>query len=221
MAKHYGTQTVILLDEYDKPVQDGYIYGYYDEIIRFMRALLSGAFKDNSSLYMGAITGVTRVSKESIFSGLNNIDVDTVFSRRFSQYFGFTKQEAAEMFSFYGAGDDKLKEAEDWYDGYIFGETEIYNPWSLLSYLKEDCSPGAYWLNMSTNDLAKDCIRKASLERHPAPSSDLSCNGFYAAGKRRIAPASTPLCIFVLALAIVLRCVLPSSPDGMDAFHRS
>lgn len=174
LHKHYGEKPLVLIDEYDVPIQSGYSCGYYKEIVMFMRDFMSGAFKDNSSLYMGAITGVTRVSKESIFSGLNNIDVDTVFSRRFSQYFGFTKQEAAEMFRFYGAGDDKLKEAEDWYDGYIFGETEIYNPWSLLSYLKEDCVAETYWVNMSTNELAKDCISRLDSEDKDSLSSLIS-----------------------------------------------
>ncbi|MBO4556189.1 MAG: AAA family ATPase [Elusimicrobiales bacterium] len=158
LYKHHGEKSLILIDEYDVPIQAGYESGFYDEIIKFMRNFLSGAFKDNPSLYKGALTGVSRVSKESIFSGLNNLEVNTIFDKTFSTYFGFTQQEIDEMFRFYGI-EDKLKEAEDWYDGYIFGEEHIYNPWSIINYLYKGCVPADYWVNITENGLAGDAIR--------------------------------------------------------------
>ena len=159
----YGEKPLILLDEYDVPIQAGYEFGFYKEIVSFMRNLLSGAFKDNPSLYRGVLTGVSRVSKESIFSGLNNIIVNSIFDDDFSEYFGFTQEEVNEMFRFYGI-EDKLKEAADWYDGYIFGETHIYNPWSLLSYVSSGCKPNDYWANMSENSLVGAAISKLDEE---------------------------------------------------------
>ena len=158
LCRHYETQPIILIDEYDVPIQAGYESGFYDDIISFMRDFLSGAFKDNPSLYKGVLTGVSRVSKESIFSGLNNLEVNTIFDKTFSTYFGFTQQEIDEMFRFYGI-EDKLKEAEDWYDGYIFGEEHIYNPWSIINYLYKGCVPADYWVNITENGLAGDAIR--------------------------------------------------------------
>lgn len=161
LEKHHGIKPVLLIDEYDIPLQESWYAEnrYYNRMVAFIKNMLSAALKTNPSLYKGILTGVTRVSKESIFSGLNNIKVDTVFDDKFSTYFGFTQEEVNEMFKFYGI-EDKLKEARNWYDGYIFGEKEIYNPWSLLNYLDEDCKPEPYWINVSSNDLAKDAIRK-------------------------------------------------------------
>ena len=158
LYKHHGEKSLILIDEYDVPIQAGYESGFYDEIIKFMRNFLSGAFKDNPNLYKGVLTGVSRVSKESIFSGLNNLEVNTIFDKTFSTYFGFTQQEIEEMFRFYGI-EDKLKEAEDWYDGYIFGKEHIYNPWSIINYLYKGCVPADYWVNITENGLAGDAIR--------------------------------------------------------------
>ena len=189
LYKHHGVKPVILIDEYDVPIQAGYENGYYNEIIIFMRNFLSGAFKDNPNLYKGALTGVTRVSKESIFSGLNNLKVDTIFEKTFSTYFGFTQEEINAMFKFYGI-EDKLKEAEDWYDGYIFGGNHIYNPWSIINYLGEDCTPANYWVNVSENGLAGEAIRsldqsdrdnliKLLKDEEPRPRVDISTNMVY------------------------------------------
>ena len=189
LFKHYKQQVVILLDEYDVPIQSGFECGYYDKIIRFMRTLLSGAFKDNPNLYKGALTGVTRVSKESIFSGLNNLDVDTIFDEKFCAYFGFTQEEINEMFRFHGI-EDKLKEAEEWYDGYIFGNKHIYNPWSIINYISKDCKPANYWVNVSQNGLAGEAIRsldktekdnliKLLKDEEPRPRVDISTNMVY------------------------------------------
>ena len=163
LFKHHGIKPLILIDEYDVPIQAGYEFGFYREIVNFMRNMLSGAFKDNPNLYRGVLTGVSRVSKESIFSGLNNLDVDSIFSENFSTYFGFTQEEVDEMFKFYGI-EDKLKEAADWYDGYIFGKEHIYNPWSLLSYVKNGCKPLDYWANMSENSMVGAAISKLDEE---------------------------------------------------------
>ncbi|MBO4556054.1 MAG: AAA family ATPase, partial [Elusimicrobiales bacterium] len=189
LHKHHGVQPLILLDEYDVPIQAGYENGYYDEIIIFMRNFLSGAFKDNPNLYKGALTGVTRVSKESIFSGLNNLDVDTIFDEKFCAYFGFTQEEVMEMFRFHGI-EDKLKEAEEWYDGYIFGNKHIYNPWSIINYISKDCKPANYWVNVSQNGLAGEAIRsldktekdnliKLLKNEEPRPRVDISTNMVY------------------------------------------
>ena len=161
LEKHHGIKPLLLIDEYDVPLQGAWYAKerYYNRMIIFIRNMLSAALKTNSSLYKGILTGVTRVSKESIFSGLNNIRVDTVFDDKFSTYFGFTQEEVNEMFKFYGI-EDKLEEAKNWYDGYIFGKQNIYNPWSVLNYIDENCKAAPYWINMSSNDLAKDAIRK-------------------------------------------------------------
>ncbi len=161
LERHHGIKPLLLIDEYDVPLQESWYAKerYYDRMVIFIKNMLSAVLKTNPSLYKGILTGVTRVSKESIFSGLNNIKVDTVFDDRFSEYFGFTQEEVNEMFKFYGI-EDKLTEAKNWYDGYIFGEQNIYNPWSVLNYLDNSCKAEPYWINVSSNDLAKDAIRK-------------------------------------------------------------
>ena len=149
---------VILIDEYDQPITSASTHGYYDEMCNFMRVFLSGALKDNEHCHIGIMTGVLRVAKEGILSGLNNPDVWTVFDEQYSQYFGFTEDEVAEMARYYGA-EDKMSEIKAWYDGYDFGGTEIYNPWSVLKYFKCKCKPDAYWLDTSSNDLISAIVR--------------------------------------------------------------
>ena len=149
---------VILIDEYDQPITTASANGYYDEMCTFMRVFLSGALKDNKHCHIGIMTGVLRVAKEGILSGLNNPDVWTVFDEQYSQYFGFTEDEVAEMARYYGA-EDKMSEIKAWYDGYDFGGTEIYNPWSVLKYFKCKCKPDAYWLDTSSNDLISAIVR--------------------------------------------------------------
>ena len=138
LHRHYGINPLILIDEYDVPIQAGFEHGFYNEITVFMRNFLSAAFKDNTNLYKGVLTGVTRVSKESIFSGLNNLKVNTIFDNEFSDCFGMTKKEVSDMLDFYDI-PDKKEEAAHWYDGYQFGNTEIYNPWSMIQYVDSDC----------------------------------------------------------------------------------
>ena len=161
LEKHHGIKPLLLIDEYDVPLQESWYAEnrYYGRMVAFIKNMLSAALKTNPSLYKGILTGVTRVSKESIFSGLNNIIVNTVFDEDFSEYFGFTQEEVNEMFRFYGI-EDKLQEAKNWYDGYIFGKQNIYNPWSVLCYINNKCKAEPYWINVSSNDLAKDAIKR-------------------------------------------------------------
>ncbi len=150
---------VILIDEYDQPITTASTNGFYDEMCNFMRVFLSGALKDNKHCHIGIMTGVLRVAKEGILSGLNNPAVWTVFEPEYSQYFGFTEEEVAEMARYYGA-EDKMPEIKAWYDGYDFGGTEIYNPWSVLRYFQCKCKPDAYWLDTSSNDLITEIVQE-------------------------------------------------------------
>jgi len=160
LCQHHGHKTIVLIDEYDKPLQTGWEScdnKFYGKMVDFMRALLVNVFKTNPYLYKGILTGVTRISKESIFSGLNNLAVDTIFDKQFSQYFGITESELKEMLAFYGI-PEKFDEMKEWYDGYDFGGTEIYNPWSVIQYINKDCVPMAYWANTSDNKLAAESL---------------------------------------------------------------
>ncbi|MEA3444711.1 MAG: AAA family ATPase [Bacteroidota bacterium] len=160
LYRYHNKKVVILIDEYDTPIQAGY-GKFYDEVTPFMRNLLSGAFKDNSNLYKGVITGILRVSKESIFSGLNNISVYSITNQKFSDKFGFTEPEVKQILSDFKVttGFTQIKK---WYDGYKFGSWEsIYNPWSILCYVSEiEDGLKAYWSNTSSNELIKHEIRK-------------------------------------------------------------
>ena len=160
-AVHAGTKKlpVLLIDEYDQPITSASTHGYYDEMCGFMRVFLSSAMKDCDHCHLGIMTGVLRVAKEGILSGLNNPKVWTVFEPEYSQYFGFTEDEVAEMARYYGA-EDKLPEIKAWYDGYDFGGTEIYNPWSVLRYFDCHCRPDAYWLDTSSNDLITEIVQE-------------------------------------------------------------
>jgi hypothetical protein len=157
---HHGIQPMIIIDEYDTPIQTANEYGYYEDMVNFMRIFLSSAFKDNPSLYRGMLTGITRVSKESIFSGLNNLKVDTIFNTDFSDCFGLTAEEVSDMLDFYDV-PDKKEEAAHWYDGYMFGDTEIYNPWSMIEYLDNNCIAQPYWVNTSSNALVGQALEMA------------------------------------------------------------
>lgn len=160
---YYGVAPIIIIDEYDTPIQNGFMQGYYDQIVSFMRNLFSGAFKDNRHLSYGFLTGILRVAKESIFSGLNNLSVNSVLDVRYSRYFGFTQDEVSAMLQYYGA-EKKLSEVCEWYDGYLFGETEIYNPWSVINYINESCSPQAFWQSTGSNSIIGEIIKGATPE---------------------------------------------------------
>ena len=160
LARHHGTGTVILIDEYDAPVTEGHLNGFREEAVTFYRSWLTDALKGTTSLYLGVLTGVQRVSRESIFSGLNNIVVDTALNHRFSEAFGFTEGEAEELAEYCGKGD-RLGEMRDWYDGYVFGGERVYNPWSLLNYLSEGGAAQPYWGNTSSNAIVHDLFAQA------------------------------------------------------------
>ena len=161
LHKHYGIKTVIIIDEYDTPIQQGYASGYYDQVIGFVRNLFSGAFKDNPDLAYGFMTGILRVAKESIFSGMNNLKVNTILDDRFSGHFGFSKDEVARMLAYYGR-EDKLDEVIEWYDGYRFGKAEIFNPWSVINYVDDDCRPKAFWQSTGSNEVIGEIISQAT-----------------------------------------------------------
>lgn len=162
LHRHHKQKVVILIDEYDAPMQAGYKY-FYSEVVSFMKNLMSGAFKDNASLYKGVITGILRVSKESIFSGLNNISVYSVLDDHFSSQFGFTESEVLKIVDDFNITTD-FSEIKKWYDGYKFGETEdLYNPWSILNYAVEFKSGfKTFWVNTSSDSLLKDRIVERS-----------------------------------------------------------
>lgn len=161
LDEHYEKAPVIIIDEYDTPIQEGYSKDFYDEIIGFMRIFFSGAFKDNKHLTYGFLTGILRIAQESIFSGLNNLTVNSVMDEEYSSFFGFTHHEVNNMMSYYGVSK-KESEMKRWYDGYLFGNTEIYNPWSVINYISKGCIPQAYWVNTGKNEVIEDVLRVAS-----------------------------------------------------------
>lgn len=163
LHKHHGSETIIIIDEYDTPIQQGYSCGFYAEIIGFMRNFFSGGLKDNPHLSYGFLTGILRVAKESIFSGLNNLKINSILDSAYSQYFGFTGNEVQEMLHYYGA-DEKYTEVCEWYDGYLFGQTEIFNPWSVINYISDQCVPKAFWQSTSSNDIIGEIIANATPE---------------------------------------------------------
>ncbi len=161
LTDHYGKAPIIIIDEYDTPIQEGYSKDFYDEIIGFMRNFFSGAFKDNKNLSYGFLTGIFRIAQESIFSGLNNLTVNSVMDEEYDNYFGFTYPEVHEMLEYYGVSE-KESELKDWYDGYLFGGREIYNPWSVINYISKGCIPQAYWVNTGKNEILEDVLKFAT-----------------------------------------------------------
>ena len=153
LATHYDKAPIIIIDEYDTPIQEGYSKDFYDEIIGFMRNFFSGAFKDNKNLSYGILTGC-------IFSGLNNLTVNSVMDEAYDRYFGFTDEEVSEMLDYYGVAE-KESELKEWYDGYLFGNEEIYNPWSVINYISKGCVPQAYWVNTGKNEILEDVLKVA------------------------------------------------------------
>lgn len=157
LHKYHGVAPIIIIDEYDTPIQQGHIKGFYDEIIGFMRNLFSGGLKDNKHLTYGFLTGILRVAKESIFSGLNNLAINSILDTKYSEYFGFTADEVKEIARYYHA-EDKYNEICEWYDGYKFGNTEIFNPWSVINYFRNGCQPRAYWQSTGSNDIIGEIL---------------------------------------------------------------
>jgi len=157
LERHYQKKVIILIDEYDAPIIEAYIKNYYEKMIQFMRSLLSKALKTNSALQKAFLTGITRIAKEDIFSGLNNLSVRTILDTKYSDKFGFTQSEVDQLLVGYNLVDKK-DEIKNWYDGYIFGDINIYNPWSLLSCIENKGICKTYWANTSDNKLVKKII---------------------------------------------------------------
>ena len=170
LYKHYHQKVIILIDEYDVPLQSAYQYNYYDEMVEFLRNVFSSALKTNDALEKGIMAGCLRISKESIFTGLNNFKAYSILYKSKNEYFGFTEKETLQLLEDYNL-TDYIDEVKEWYDGYLFGNIEIYNPWSTLMYV--DCKlssfdnkPISFWANTSGNDLVVNYIQNGSDELH-------------------------------------------------------
>ena len=159
LNKYYGEKVIILIDEYDAPIINAFDKGYYNEAINFFQTFYSSALKTNNSLKYGVLTGITRIIKEGIFSGLNNLKVDTILNKKYSEYFGLLESEVIEMLDYFGM-KYKIEEVKEWYDGYIFGESEVYNPWSIVNYI-DNGEIKAYWANVSGNTLLENMLDHA------------------------------------------------------------
>lgn len=168
LYKVYGKKAIILIDEYDVPLENAYFEGFYDEMVGFLRSLFESALKSNPFLEFSVITGCLRISKESIFTGLNNLEVISITSPLYPEYFGFSQKEVSDMLIFYNR-----KECEDiikaWYDGYVFGDVHVYNPWSVMQYVKNLTMnpkelPSPYWANTSSNSIVKKLVAQAGME---------------------------------------------------------
>ena len=162
LYQHYGQKTVLLIDEYDVPLDKAYHYGYYREMVALIRGLFGQALKTNEYLQFAVLTGCLRVAKESIFTGLNNFDVNSIVDARYDEHFGFTNQEVLQLLSDYGL-DEHAAEMKAWYDGYRFGYADVYCPWDVINYAKKlladpKARPQAFWINTSGNDLVKDFV---------------------------------------------------------------
>ena len=161
--KHYDKECVIIIDEYDTPIQQDHLCDFYNEIVDFMRNFFSGGLKDNPHLAFGFLTGILSVAKESSFSGMNNLKTNSILDNSYSSYFGFTNEEVKDMLAYYEY-EDKYQEILEWYDGYRFGNTEIFNPWSVINYISDQCFPKAFWQSTGSNDIIGEIIGTATPE---------------------------------------------------------
>lgn len=168
LKQYYGMNTIILIDEYDVPLEDAYFSGCYDEMVSFIRSLFESALKTNPALEFSVITGCLRISKESIFTGLNNLDVNSILSDTYSESFGFVQEEVDELMRYYGI-EEKKPVMKKWYDGYLFGKTEVYNPWSVLNQTKiwardSRAFAAAWWANTSSNNIIRTLVEQSDNE---------------------------------------------------------
>ena len=166
-----GRRTVILIDEYDVPLENAYFSGFYDRMAALIRSLFESALKTNDNLEFAVVTGCLRISKESIFTGLNNLKIMSITSRSYAEHFGFTPGEVEQMLKDYGL-EDNLETVKQWYDGYQFGETEVYNPWSVINYVDSCCHnknafAKPYWSNTSSNSIVKNLVEHADISVNP------------------------------------------------------
>ncbi len=162
LAEHHGSNPWLFIDEYDAPIQAGYLHNYYDKITNLMRGMLGAALKTNEYLERSIITGILRVAKESLFSGLNNLCVYSILHKKYSEHFGFTEAEVASLLKM--SGLNNKEEVRQWYNGYVFGGTTVYNPWSIARYINEKGVLKAYWINTSDNKLIKDLLLESNIE---------------------------------------------------------
>ncbi len=168
LERYHGKQVIVLIDEYDVPLENAWLAGFYDEMIQFIRSLFESALKTNDHLAFAVVTGCLRISKESIFTGLNNLKVVSILNKTFGEYFGFLPEEVEAMLDFYEIGQRK-EEAKKWYDGYQFGEAEVYNPWSVINYVDDIVSgtakfPKPYWSNTSSNSIVRELVERADTQ---------------------------------------------------------
>ena len=166
LEKHYGQKPILLIDEYDVPLDKAFLHGYYPQMIDLIRSMFGAALKTNDSLFFAVLTGCLRVSKESIFTGLNNLKTLSISNVKFNEYFGFTDEEVGRMLADYGL-EAHQAEAREWYDGYRFGNQDVYCPWDIINYVNElrsdpEAEPKPYWMNTSGNDMVRRLIAKAS-----------------------------------------------------------
>ncbi|MDY4922016.1 AAA family ATPase [Frisingicoccus sp.] len=172
LKKYHGRNAIILIDEYDVPLENAYLRGFYNRMIDFIRSLFESALKTNDALELAVVTGCLRISKESVFTGLNNLEIHSILGNCYAKYFGFTGEEVEQMLGDYGL-TQKMPEVKRWYDGYLFGETEIYNPWSITNYVKTAISesqpfPKPYWSNTSSNSIIRELVEKADSDTKAA-----------------------------------------------------
>lgn len=167
LKKYHNKNVIILIDEYDVPLENAYFSGFYEQMTQFIRSLFESALKTNDSLEFAVITGCLRISRESIFTGLNNLRISSVLNENYGEYFGFTESEVEAMLTFYDM-EAKMNEVRQWYDGYLFGDAEVYNPWSVLNYVSDHARGGSsyprpYWSNTSSNSIIRELIEKADM----------------------------------------------------------
>ena len=162
LYEYYGKKVVVLIDEYDQPIIDSYVKGYYQEAISFFKTFYGVVLKDNNYLEMGIMTGILRVAKENIFSGLNNLRVHTILDNRFTEYFGITESEVEQALKDFDL-EFELKDVQRWYNGYLFGDIKVYNPWSIINFLNDE-KLKPYWVNTSGNELIKLYLKKLKNE---------------------------------------------------------
>ena len=163
LHKHYNQKPILLIDEYDTPLQEAYLRGYYEELMPFFRNFLSAPLKDENNLQRAILTGILRVSKESLFLGLSNVKIYSVLHKQYSNYFGFTEQETNELL-LKAKLPANLEQTKEWYNGYNFGGTTVYNPWSIIEFIKEEGKVSPYWIHTSGNDLIRDLVIKSAPE---------------------------------------------------------
>ena len=162
LEKYYGKKVIILIDEYDVPLENAYMRGFYEEMIDFIRSLFESSLKTNSSLEFAVITGCLRISKESIFTGMNNLKIISILSKQYDEYFGFTDAEVCKLCEDYRM-PQKFETIKEWYNGYLFGNANVYNPWSVIQFMDDLCAdesqyPSAYWANTSSNSIVRKLI---------------------------------------------------------------